>query len=59
MAVRLIEQADDLELVATLGSSSSLDEMLGADVLVDMTLPQVSPGIVAFAVDNGLKVLIG
>lgn len=59
VAVRLIEQADDLELVATLGSSSSLDEMLGADVLVDMTLPQVSPGIVAFAVDNGLKVLIG
>lgn len=59
VAVRLIEQADDLELVATLGSSSSLDEMLGADVLVDMTLPQVSPGIVAFAVDNGLNVLVG
>ncbi|GIT80697.1 4-hydroxy-tetrahydrodipicolinate reductase [Leifsonia sp. LS1] len=59
VAVRLIEQADDLELVATLGSSSALDDMLGADVLVDMTLPQVSPGIVAFAVDHGLNVLVG
>jgi len=59
VAVRLIEQADDLELVASLGSSSRLEEMLGADVLVDMTLPAVSPQIVAFAIDNGLNVLVG
>lgn len=59
VAVRLIEAADDLELVAALDSRTSLDAMLGADVLVDMTLPQVSPGIVSFAVDHGLKVLIG
>jgi 4-hydroxy-tetrahydrodipicolinate reductase len=59
VAARLIEQADDLELVARLGSRSSLDEMLGADVLVDMTLPQVSPEIVAYAIDNGLNALIG
>ncbi|WP_348788165.1 4-hydroxy-tetrahydrodipicolinate reductase [Leifsonia sp. NPDC080035] len=59
VAVRLIEQSDDLELVARLDSRSPLEDMLGADVLVDMTLPQVSPSIVAFAVDNGLNVLIG
>jgi 4-hydroxy-tetrahydrodipicolinate reductase len=59
VAVRLIEQADDLELVAALDSRAPLDAMLGADVLVDMTLPQVSPGIVAFAIDNGLNVLVG
>jgi 4-hydroxy-tetrahydrodipicolinate reductase len=59
VAARLIEQADDLELVARLGSRSSLDEMLGADVLVDMTLPQVSPEIVAYAIDNGLNALVG
>jgi 4-hydroxy-tetrahydrodipicolinate reductase len=57
--VRLIEQAPDLELVARLGSRSPREEMLGADVLVDMTLPAVSPEIVAFAVDNGLNVLVG
>ncbi|WP_431277577.1 4-hydroxy-tetrahydrodipicolinate reductase [Leifsonia poae] len=59
VAVRLIEAADDLELVARLGSRSPLEDMLGADVLVDMTLPAVSPDIVAFAVDNGMKVLVG
>lgn len=59
VAVRLIEAADDLELVAALDSRSPLDAMLGADVLVDMTLPQVSQQIVHFAVDNGLKVLVG
>lgn len=59
VAVRLIEQAEDLELVARLDSKSSLDEMLGADVLVDMTSPLVSQQIVGFAIENGLKVLIG
>ncbi|MEO7016495.1 MAG: dihydrodipicolinate reductase C-terminal domain-containing protein, partial [Leifsonia sp.] len=59
VAVRLIEQADDLELVASLNSRSSLEEMLGANVLVDMTLPAVSPEVVAFAINHGLKVLVG
>jgi len=59
VAVRLIERAHDLELVAALDSRSPLEDMLGADVLVDMTLPRVSPGIVAFAIDNGMNVLVG
>lgn len=59
VAVRLIDEADDLELVARLDSRSPLEDMLAADVLVDMTLPAVSPDIVAFAVDNGMKVLVG
>jgi 4-hydroxy-tetrahydrodipicolinate reductase len=59
VAVRLIEAADDLELVAALDSRTPLDAMVGAEVLVDMTLPQVSQGIVAFAVDHGLNVLVG
>ena len=54
VAVRLIEAADDLELVAALDSRSPLDAMLGADVLVDMTLPQVSQRIVHFAVDRAV-----
>ncbi|HEV7564708.1 MAG TPA: 4-hydroxy-tetrahydrodipicolinate reductase [Microbacteriaceae bacterium] len=57
--VRLIEAADDLELVAALDSKSPLADMLGADVVVDMTLPAVSPGVVEFAVENGLNVLVG
>lgn len=59
VAVRLIRDADDLDLVAELTSRSSLDEMGEADVLVDMTLPHVSPGIVAFAIDHGINVVVG
>lgn len=59
VAVRLIRDADDLDLVAELSSRSSLDQMLHADILVDMTLPHVSPGIVAFAIDHGINVVVG
>src|ERR1700751_5309496 len=59
VAVRLIESADDLEVFAALDSQSPLESMIGADVLVDMAIPAVSPGIVHFAVDNGINVLVG
>ena len=59
VAVRLIESADDLELFAALDSRTPLEAMIGADLLVDMTLPAVSPGIVHFAVENGINVLVG
>jgi 4-hydroxy-tetrahydrodipicolinate reductase len=59
VAVRLIEAAADLELVAALDSSTPLEAMRGADVLLDVTLPNVSPDIVAYALSEGLNVLVG
>lgn len=59
VAVRLIEAADDLELVAALDSKAPLTHMQGADVLFDATLPTVSGGIVDYALGEGLNVLIG
>ncbi len=56
---RLVEEGDDFELVARLGSGSPLEEMLAADVVVDVTLPHISPGIVDFAVEHGRNVLVG
>jgi len=55
----LIEASEDFELVASLGSQDALNGMLGADVVVDVTLPAVSQGVVEFAVANGLNVLVG
>lgn len=55
----IVEAAPQWELVAQLGSSSPLDEMLAADVVVDVTHPGVSPEIVAFAIENGRNVLVG
>ncbi|TBN56450.1 4-hydroxy-tetrahydrodipicolinate reductase [Glaciihabitans arcticus] len=59
LATRLIEASEDFELVASLGSQDELTGMLGADLVVDLTLPAVSQSIVEFAVANGLNVLVG
>jgi 4-hydroxy-tetrahydrodipicolinate reductase len=56
---RLVEATDGFELVAGLDSSAPLSDMLGADLAVDVTVPAVSPGIVEFAVSNGINVLVG
>jgi 4-hydroxy-tetrahydrodipicolinate reductase len=56
---RLVQEAADLELVAALDSRSPLEELLGAQVVVDTTVPAASPHVVAFAVEHGLKVLVG
>lgn len=59
LAIRLIEEADDLELHAALHSRSSLDEMLGADVALDVTHPAASAGIVEFATGAGIPIVVG
>ncbi|GAB3606786.1 4-hydroxy-tetrahydrodipicolinate reductase [Conyzicola nivalis] len=56
---RLVEESPDFEIVASLGSKDPLSDMLGADVVVDVTVPGVSQGVVDFAVANGLNVLVG
>ena len=55
---RLVTDAEGFELVASLGSRSALSDMLVADVVVDVTLPAVSQGVVEFAVANGKNVLV-
>ncbi|RXZ67524.1 4-hydroxy-tetrahydrodipicolinate reductase [Agromyces albus] len=59
LAIRLIEEADDLELHAALNSRSSLDEMLGADVALDVTHPGASAEIVEFATGAGISIVVG
>jgi len=56
---RLVEQANDFELVASLTSSSDLNEILAADVVVDVSLPTISQDVVELAVANGKHVLVG
>ena len=55
----LVEQSEEYELVAGLNSKSDLSEMLGAEIVIDLTLPGVSQSVVDFAVDHGLRVLVG
>ncbi|WP_434992696.1 4-hydroxy-tetrahydrodipicolinate reductase [Arthrobacter sp. Ld5] len=60
-AVRAIEAAEDLELVAALGSSDPLDSLVsaGARVVVDLTVPGATVGNVGFAVEHGMHAVVG
>ena len=59
LAKRLIEESKELSIHSELGSGNSLNEALGADLLMDFTNPEVSPRIVDFAIENNLRVLVG
>lgn len=55
----LIAQSEDFELVAELGSRSDLNELLVAEVVVDVSLPSVSKSVLEFALEHGKNILIG
>ena len=59
LVARLVEQTPGFELVASLDSKGELSDMLGADVAFDVTLPQVSPKVVEFAVAHGINAVVG
>lgn len=59
LVCRLVNESDDFELVAELGSKSDLAEMLVADIVVDVSLPSISRKVLEFAVENGKSILIG
>ena len=56
---QVVSAMPDMTLVASLDSRSDLQEMLGADIAVDVTLPSVSKTVVEFALSQGIKVLVG
>jgi 4-hydroxy-tetrahydrodipicolinate reductase len=56
---RLIDETDGFDLHAGLSSKDSLEGILGADLVVDVTVPAVSPDIVEKAVRAGVPVLVG
>jgi len=59
LVIDVISGMPDFHVAAELDSSSELADMLGSDVVVDVTTPAVSPDIVRFAVHNGMKTLVG
>ena len=59
LALDLINSAQDLSLHSSLNSRSSLDELLGADVVFDVTKLEVSQQVVEHCVENGLPVVVG
>jgi 4-hydroxy-tetrahydrodipicolinate reductase len=56
---KVVEQTDGFELAAAVDSKGELSEMLGADVVVDVTVPGVTQQVVEYAVAHGLNVVVG
>jgi 4-hydroxy-tetrahydrodipicolinate reductase len=56
-----VEAADDLELVASLGRSDSLDDLVsaGCAVVIDFTRPDVVMENLRFYVENGIHSVVG
>jgi 4-hydroxy-tetrahydrodipicolinate reductase len=60
-AVKAVEAASDLKLVAALGRADSLDQLAssGAEYVVDLTVPESTEANVRFAVEHGMHAVVG
>ena len=58
-AVAAVEAADDMELVGAYRRGDGLDDLGGADVAVELTVPASSPANVAHCIDRGVSVVVG
>ncbi|MGH3497674.1 MAG: 4-hydroxy-tetrahydrodipicolinate reductase [Nocardioidaceae bacterium] len=59
LACAAVEAADDLELVARIGSGDDLAHASGADVVVDLTRPDAVMDNIAWCVEHGISVVAG
>ena len=59
LTLGLIEKDPALTLHSSLGSGNSLNEAIGADLVIDFTNPEVSERVVDFAIENNLRLLVG
>ena len=60
-AVKAVEAAPDLKLVAALGRGDSLETLVsaGAQYVVDLTVPDSTEANVRFAVEHGMHAVVG
>jgi 4-hydroxy-tetrahydrodipicolinate reductase len=56
---RMLSASDDFDVHARIGRHDSLTQIEGADVVIDVSVPAVSPDVVAVALDLGLPIVIG
>lgn len=60
-AVKAVEAASDMKLVAALGRGDTLDTLSssGARIVVDLTVPESTEANVRFAVEHGMHAVVG
>ena len=58
-ACQAVEDADDLELVGRFDAGDDLGDLGGAQVAVELTVPDASPANVAHCVERGVHAVVG
>lgn len=60
-AVKAVEAAADMKLVAALGRNDSLESLVdsGARIVVDLTVPESTEANVRFAIEHGMHAVVG
>jgi 4-hydroxy-tetrahydrodipicolinate reductase len=58
-ACRAVEAADGLELVGRYGRGDDLGDLGGAEVAVELSVPDAAPGNVAHCVERGVHAVVG
>ena len=60
-AVRTVNTSADMDLVAALGRGDDLQELVdaGAEIVIDLTVPESSEANVRFAVEHGMHAVVG
>jgi 4-hydroxy-tetrahydrodipicolinate reductase len=59
LALEIIDAAQDMQLHSAIDSKSELSEILGADVVFEVTRLEVSEKVLDFAIANGMRVVVG
>lgn len=55
----VVDELDGFEIAHVLTSSSGMNELDGADLVIDASTPQVSVDVVRAAIERGINVLVG
>jgi 4-hydroxy-tetrahydrodipicolinate reductase len=56
---RLLSESDGFDVHARLGRDDPLEQLDGADLVLDVSLPAVSPQVVAAALDRRIPIVVG
>lgn len=59
LVTRLLAESDDFDVHARIGRQDPLDQVDGADVVIDVSVPAASPAIVAAILDRGIPIVVG
>jgi len=59
LVTRLLAESEQYDVHARIGREDSLDQLEGADVVIDVSVPAVSPQVVTAALDLRLPIVVG